>query len=117
VGCHPGLPAVHRSPASSKGGHNGAQNGYCPIVRVWLERAGLSSPEPQNESARLLVQLDPTSGIRMVEVESYRGTAIECPARSVAMKLSAIRNVRFWVSERPDRVMTGSSARPISRAA
>ena len=37
------------------------------------------------------------------------------PALS-AILLSAIRNARFWVSERPDRVMTGSSARPIARA-
>jgi hypothetical protein len=34
-----------------------------------------------------------------------------------AILLSAIRSARFWVSERPDKVMVGTSANPIARAA
>jgi len=44
-------------------------------VRVWLERAGLSSPEPQNEFARLLGALAGSRGRKLPRHLQLLGSA------------------------------------------
>src|SRR5258708_13110047 len=87
----------------------GRAGGQKSRVRVWLERAGLSSPEPQNESARLLGALAGQSRAKATAAlsSSDHGTSASTASDAIYRACQVRLEGSAWSIQNPATRFTG----------